>query len=106
MSANRVADLKTHDVSTILGTVVNPAGLIHAKTVPVHRIGSFADPGLGASPVWHVFAIDQSGIVFGPDTGVVGDRRIRIDVEELHLLGNGLAWAPGSFFDQSGAPDP
>jgi glutamine synthetase len=106
MAANRVADLKTHDVSTILATVVNPAGLVHAKTVPAHRIGAFADPGLGASPVWHVFTIDQSGIVFGPRTGVVGDLRIRIDVEELHLLGDGLAWAPGSFFDQEGNPDP
>lgn len=106
MAANRVADLKTHDVSTILATVVNPAGLVHAKTIPVHRIGAFADPGLGASPVWHVFTIDQSGIVFGPRTGVVGDLRIRIDVEELHLLGDGLAWAPGAFFDQDGNPDP
>lgn len=106
MAANRVADLKTHDVSTILATVVNPAGLVHAKTTPVHRIGAFADPGLGASPVWHVFTIDQSGIVFGPRTGVVGDLRIRIDVEELHLLGDGLAWAPGAFFDQDGNPDP
>ncbi|BBY30169.1 glutamine synthetase family protein [Mycolicibacterium sediminis] len=86
--------------------MVSPAGLIHAKTVPVQRIDAFSDPGLGASPVWHVFAVDQSGIVFGPDTGVVGDRRIRIDLDELHVLGDGLAWAPGSFFDQSGAPDP
>lgn len=106
MAANRVADLKTHDVSTILGTVVNPAGLTHAKTIPVHRIGAFADPGFGASPVWHVFAIDQTGIVVGPGTGVVGDRRIRIDLDELHLLGDGFAWAPGSFFDQDGSPDP
>jgi glutamine synthetase len=106
MAANRVADLKTHDVSTVIGTVVNPAGLIHAKTIPVHRVGAFADPGLGASPVWHVFAIDQAGIVFGPETGVVGDLRIRIDAEELHLLGDGLAWAPGSFYRQDGNPDP
>lgn len=106
MAANRVADLKTHDVSTVLGTVVNPAGLIHAKTIPVHRVGAFADTGLGASPVWHVFAIDQSGIVVGPDIGVVGDLRIRIDTEELHLLGDGLAWAPGSFYAQDGTPDP
>lgn len=106
MAGNRVADLKTRAVSTVLGTVVNPAGLIHAKTVPLHRVGAFANPGLGASPVWHVFAIDQTGIVVGPGTGVVGDRRIRIDVEELHVLGDGLAWAPGSFYTQDGGPDP
>lgn len=106
MAANRVADLKTLAVSTVLGTVVNPAGLIHAKTVPLHRVGAFANPGLGASPVWHVFAIDRSGIVVGPGTGVVGDLRIRIDTDELHVLGDGFAWAPGSFFTQDGEPDP
>lgn len=90
----------------LVGTVVNPAGLIHAKTVPLARATAFADPGLGASPVWHVFAIDQAGIVFGADTGVVGDQRIRVDKDEIHPLGDGLVWAPGSFFDQHGVPDP
>ena len=90
----------------MLGTVVNPAGLVHAKTVPLGRVGAFADPGMGASPVWHVFAIDQAGIVVGGEIGVVGDQRIRIDLDALRTLGDGLAWAPGSFFQQDGSPDP
>ena len=69
-------------------------------------MGAFADPGLGASPVWHVFAIDQAGIVFGDAIGVVGDQRIRIDLSALRILGDGLAWAPGAFFNQDGSPDP
>ena len=69
-------------------------------------MGAFADPGLGASPVWHVFTIDQTGIAFGDDLGVVGDQRIRIDLGALRILGDGLAWAPGAFFDQDGEPDP
>ena len=69
-------------------------------------MGAFADPGLGASPVWHVFAIDQAGIVFGEPYGVVGDQRIRIDLSALRILGDGLAWAPGAFFNQDGSPDP
>lgn len=100
------AELASNGVSTLIGTVVNPAGLIHAKTIPLRRMGAFADPGLGASPVWHVFAIDQAGIVFSKSTGVVGDKRIRIDLGALRLLGDGLAWAPGSFFNQDGSPDP
>ncbi|PRC49438.1 glutamine synthetase, partial [Mycobacterium sp. ITM-2017-0098] len=52
------------------------------------------------------FAIDQAGIVFGESTGVVGDQRIRIDLGALRILGDGFAWAPGSFFDQNGIPDP
>lgn len=106
LDAAAIAQLEADGVATLIGTVVNPAGLIHAKTVPLRRMGSFAEPGLGASPVWHVFAIDQSGIVFGESTGVVGDQRIRIDLGALRILGDGFAWAPGSFFTQAGAPDP
>lgn len=105
-SAPSIAGLEASGIETVIGTVVNPAGLTHAKTVPLRRLTAFADPGLGASPVWHVFAIDQTGIAFTEDFGVVGDERIRIDVAALRTIGNGLAWAPGSFFDQQGAPVP
>src|SRR5262245_13245134 len=106
LAAAAIAQLEADGVATLIGTVVNPAGLIHAKTVPLRRMGAFADPGLGASPVWHVFAIDQAGVVFGDAIGVVGDQRIRIDLNALRILGDGLAWAPGAFFDQDGEPDP
>ncbi len=106
LAAAAIAQLEADGVATLIGTVVNPAGLTHAKTVPLRRMGSFADPGLGASPVWHVFTIDQTGIAFGESTGVVGDQRIRIDLGALRVLGDGFAWAPGSFFDQGGNPDP
>jgi glutamine synthetase len=106
LAAAAIAQLESDGVATLIGTVVNPAGLTHAKTIPLRKMGTFADPGLGASPVWHVFAIDQTGIVFGDDTGVVGDQRIRIDLGALRILGDGLAWAPGAFFNQDGTPDP
>jgi len=106
LAAAAIAQLEADGVATLIGTVVNPAGLMHAKTVPLRRMGTFADPGLGASPVWHVFAIDQVGTVFGEKTGVVGDQRIRIDLSGLRILGDGLAWAPGAFFNQDGSPDP
>lgn len=106
LAAAAIAQLEADGVATLIGTVVNPAGLTHAKTVPLRRMGRFADPGLGASPVWHVFTIDQTGIAVGDVLGVVGDRRIRIDLSALRILGDGLAWAPGSFFEQDGTPDP
>ena len=37
---------------------------------------------------------------------MVGDQRIRIDLGALRILGDGLAWAPGAFFNQDGSPDP
>jgi glutamine synthetase len=100
------AELEANGVVTVLGTVMNPAGLTHAKTVPVARVNAFADPGLGASPVWHGFTIDQTGIAMTDGIGVIGDERIRIDLSALAILDDGLAWAPGSFFDQLGAPIP
>ncbi|TDY08062.1 glutamine synthetase [Mycolicibacterium litorale] len=106
LAAAAIAQLESDGVATLIGTVVNPAGLTHAKTVPLRRMGAFADPGLGASPVWHAFTIDQTGIVFGDGISVVGDQRIRIDLGGLRILGDGLAWAPGGFFDQNGVPDP
>jgi glutamine synthetase len=106
LAAAAIAQLEADGVATLIGTVVNPAGLTQAKTVPLRRMGTFADPGLGASPVWHIFAIDQTGVVFQDSLGVVGDQRIRIDLDALRILGDGLCWAPAAFFDQDGSPDP
>ena len=99
-----IAQLEADGVDTVIGTVVNPAGLTHAKTVPIRRTAAFADPGLGASPVWHGFAIDRAGIAFSEGISVVGDERVRIDLDALRVLGDGLAWAPGAFYDQDGQP--
>ncbi|MFZ1179101.1 MAG: glutamine synthetase family protein [Mycobacterium sp.] len=106
LAAAAIAQLEAEGVDTVIGTVVNPAGLTLAKTVPIRRTNTFADPGLGASPSWHAFAIDQSGIAFTHDVGVVGDQRIRIDLPALHIVGDGLAWAPAAFFEQDGTPVP
>lgn len=91
---------------TILGTVVNPSGLILAKTIPDDRAAAFADPGLGASPTWHGFVIDQAGIAFTDAISVVGDQRVRIDPAAVRRLDDGLDWAPGGFYDQGGNPVP
>jgi glutamine synthetase len=101
-----ITHLDANGVGTVVGTIVNPAGLTLAKTVPLHRAPAFVEPGLGASPTWHGFTIDQAGIAFTDQISVVGDQRIRLDPDALRAIGNGLAWAPGSFFDQQGAPIP
>lgn len=106
LAAAAIAQLEAEGVDTVIGTVVNPAGLILAKTVPIRRTNTFAEPGLGASPSWHAFAIDQSGIAFTDAVGVVGDQRLRLDLSALRIVGDGLAWAPASFFEQDGTPVP
>lgn len=106
LAAAAIAQLEAEGVDAVIGTVMSAAGLTHAKTVPIRRTNTFADPGLGASPSWHAFAVDQSGIAFTEECGVVGDQRIRIDLSALRIIGDGLAWAPGSFFEQDGTPVP
>ncbi|OBF61683.1 glutamine synthetase [Mycobacterium sp. 852002-51971_SCH5477799-a] len=106
LAAAAIAQLEAEGVDTVIGTVVNPAGLTLAKTVPIRRTNTFADPGLGASPSWHAFAIDQTGIAFTAAVGVVGDQRLRIDLSALRIVGDGLAWAPAAFFEQDGTPVP
>ncbi|MGE2815315.1 glutamine synthetase family protein [Mycobacterium heidelbergense] len=106
LAAAAIAQLEGEGVDTVIGTVVNPAGLTQAKTVPIRRTNTFAGPGLGASPTWHAFAIDQTGIAFTDDVGVVGDQRLRIDLSALRIIGDGLAWAPAAFFEQDGTPVP
>ena len=104
LAAAAIARLEAEGVDTVIGTTVNPAGLTLAKTVPIRRTNAFANPGLGASPSWHVFAIDQTGIAFTPEAGVVGDQRLRIDLAALRIVGDGLAWGPAAFFEQDGSP--
>jgi glutamine synthetase len=104
LAAAAITQLEAKGVDMVIGTVVNSAGLIHAKTVPIRRTNMFAGPGVGASPVWHVFAIDQRGIALTDNIGAVGDQRIRIDLSALRIIGDGLAWAPGAFFEQDGTP--
>ncbi len=99
------ARLADAEVRLLSGSVVDPAGVIRAKHVPVNRAGAFHVNGMGASPSWNVFCVDNA-IAFTPRFGVVGDLRLRADVTALHVLGDGLAWAPAEMFDQDGAPAP
>jgi glutamine synthetase len=99
------AALLERGVRMVAGTMVNNAGLTLAKTVTPDRLATFARSGLGASPTWNVFCID-GGIAFTPELGVVGDMRLRLDLDALTVLEGGLAWAPVELFDQAGEPLP
>ncbi|HYH31213.1 MAG TPA: glutamine synthetase family protein [Pseudonocardia sp.] len=102
LSAAR-ARLTDDGVRLLSGSVVDPAGVVRAKHVPVERAGAFHVNGMGASPSWNVFCVDNA-IAFTPRFGVVGDLRLRADLAALHVLGDGLAWAPAEMFGQDGAP--
>jgi glutamine synthetase len=96
------ARLSDRSVKFLVGTVVDYAGVIRAKGVPVARFPAFVEAGMGASPSWLVFCADM-GIAFTPDFGVIGDLRLRIDPTAATILEHGVAWAPADFHQQDGS---
>jgi glutamine synthetase len=101
-----VADaLRERGFHTLVSTVVDSAGVLRAKQVPVARSEVLVSPGLGVSPVWAVFCVDDA-ISFSPRFGSIGDWRMRADIDAVADLGDGRAWAPAELFDQHGNAEP
>lgn len=98
-------DAELAGARVLTGTIVDPAGVIRAKQVPIEHAEVFAKHGVGASPSWNVFCIDNA-VAFTPRFGPVGDLRLRVDPGLVRPLADGLAWAPAGFFTQDGQPAP
>jgi glutamine synthetase len=98
------AALAERGFSSLVSSIVDSAGVVRAKQVPVARAGVLATTGIGVSPVWAVFCVDDA-IMFGPGFGPIGDWRMRADLDAVADLGDGRAWAPGELFDQAGTPE-
>jgi glutamine synthetase len=101
----RQDDLRAAGVEVVMGSVIDFAGVARGKTVPLERLGAFVTAGMGASPSWNVFCIDDA-IAFTDKLGVVGDLRLRIDPADLRVVAPGVAWAPGEFTEQDGTASP
>src|SRR5712691_4350520 len=99
----RARELREEGARTLLGVFVDLAGVLRAKQVSIERAPVFNSPGLGASPVWVIFCVDDA-IAFTPSFGVVGDMRLRADLDAAVLLADGSAWAPTELVDQEGQP--
>jgi len=102
-ATTRIDDLRRVGTRLLTGTFVDTAGVFRAKQTSIDRAHVFAAPGLGASPVWVIFCIDD-GIAFTPRFGAVGDMRMRADLDAVVSLGDGVAWAPLELADQQGEP--
>ncbi|MFD5429904.1 glutamine synthetase [Streptomyces sp. NPDC127084] len=100
--------LTGQDVHGIALTWVDNAGLTRVKTIPVARLAQVAERGVGMSPVFDVYLVDDSMTtsrwVGGPD----GDLRLVPDLGRLTTLAGqpGWAWAPVDRLDQRGLPYP
>src|ERR1700730_18299025 len=94
----RARELREKGVRNLLGAFVDSAGVLRAKQVPIDRAPVFHSPGLGASPVWVIFCAADP-IASTPSFGVVGDMRLRVDLDAAVPLGDGSAWAPTELAD-------
>ena len=88
--------------------MVDNAGVTLVKTVPLSRFEDAVRFGIGLSPVFSVFLVDDS-ITSSPDIGgPTGDTRLMPDPEATVALAASPSWAlaPVDQLDQEGRPYP
>jgi glutamine synthetase len=85
---------------------VDTSGITRMKSVPLARLPGAAQWGVGMSPVFDGFLLDDS-IVAGTYAGsAIGDLRLHPDLSGLRVLAaqEGWAWAPVDRYTQDGVP--
>jgi glutamine synthetase len=85
---------------------VDTSGITRMKSVPLAKLPSAAQWGVGMSPVFDGFLVDDS-IVAGTYAGSpTGDLRLHPDLSGLTVLAGqpGWAWAPVDRYTQDGTP--
>jgi glutamine synthetase len=101
-------DLAARDVSGVAVTWVDTSGVTRVKAVPLARLEHAAAWGIGMSPVFDAFLLDDSMVTGRYAGGPVGDLRLHPDLGRLAVLtaSPGWAWAPADRYDQEGEPHP
>ncbi|QFZ22597.1 glutamine synthetase family protein [Saccharothrix syringae] len=107
-AAELVDDLLERDVVAVAVTWVDHSGITRVKSVPVAGLPRAAADGLGASPVFDAFLLDDTIVAGRHAGGPVGDLRLHPDLDRLTVLAAqpGWAWAPADRYDRDGAPHP
>ncbi|MGH9012093.1 MAG: glutamine synthetase family protein [Acidimicrobiia bacterium] len=105
--ARRVAEaLADRGIAAVALTSVDNTGITRVKTVPVGRLADAVVAGVGISPVFDVFLVDDSITTSAHIGGPVGDLRLYPDLDALCRLSGqpGWAWAPADRYTQEGQP--
>ena len=92
------------DVRAVALTWVDNAGVTRVKTVPLRQLEHAVCWGIGMSPVFDVFCVDDSITTSTHIGGPVGDLRLYPDLDRLTVLAGqrGWAWAPVDRRTQAG----
>lgn len=103
-----VGELQDRDVIVVALTWVDNSGITRVKSVPLSELPNAAAWGVGASPVFDAFLLDDTIISGRFAGGPVGDLRLHPELDRLTVLAGqpGWAWAPADRFDQDGLPYP
>jgi glutamine synthetase len=103
-----LTDLRAHGVTATAATWVDTSGITRVKAVPLDRLPHAAAWGIGASPVFDAFLVDDSIASGRFAGGPVGDLRLHPDLDRLAVLDAlpGWAWVPVDRFDQEGNVHP
>jgi glutamine synthetase len=93
-------------VEVVALTWVDNAGITRVKAVPIGRLTDAVAQGVGMSPVFDVFVVDDSVTASAHVGGPVGDLRLFPDLNRLTALvaQPGWAWAPTDRWTQDGRP--
>jgi glutamine synthetase len=102
------SQLALRHVIAIALTWVDNAGVTRVKAVPTRRLPEASRWGVGMSPVFDVFTVDDSITSSTHIGGPVGDLRLYPDLDKLTVLAGqrGWAWAPVVRETQDGAVHP
>ncbi|MER5970599.1 glutamine synthetase family protein [Streptomyces sp. NPDC002055] len=108
VARQEAAHLTAQGVRAVALTWVDNAGIIRVKVVPTARLAAAARRGIGMSPVFDVYLVDDSSTTSTHIGGPDGDLRLFPDLDRLTPLAAqpGLAWAPVDRYEQGGAPYP
>jgi glutamine synthetase len=107
--ARRIAaDLAARGVVGAAVTWVDTSGVTRVKAVPLARLEHAAAWGIGASPVFDTFLLDDSLVSGRFAGGPVGDLRLHPDLSRVTVLAAqpGWAWAPADRYRQDGTVHP
>lgn len=102
------AALADRGVRAVALTWVDNSGITRMKGVPVGRLDTAAAWGIGASPVFDTFLVDDATVMALHAGGPVGDLRLHPDLRRLTVLAAqpGWAWAPADRYTQDGDRHP
>jgi glutamine synthetase len=99
-----VARHRTQGLRMVALTWVDNAGITRVKSVPLDRLEAAAAWGVGMSPVFDVFVLDDSITTSRYIGGPGGDLRLHPDLSMFRALAAqpGWAWAPVDRYTQEG----